>query len=788
MDIRHKNQQYRNNSQEEELANKYQDFIGEAEARDGVRFSWNQFPPNRIEGTRNVVPLGCLFTPLQQRTDLPKINYPPLLCQQQNCRGVINPYAKIDFQNRVWTCPFCIHRNPFPQSYARMTEENKPAELHADYSTIEYTLPPRPGATTDKAPPPIFLFVIDTCLAEAEELSSLKSSIQTSLSLLPADSLVGLITFGKMVQLHELNPNSSIPRSYVFRGSKDVAVKQLKSMLALGRQTPSQVQQEQGQQQGSMCNFLQPLSTIDLYFNTLIEDIQLDPWPTQAKKRPIRATGVALSIAIGLLESTYPNCSARMLTFIGGPATDGPGMVVDTDRANTMRSWMDIEKDNARFIKKSVRHYKALAVRAATAGHAVDIFACCLDQTGIYELKTLCTSTGGYLIMCDSFKSSLFEQTYQRVFNADEQGSLEMGFAATIEIKCSREIKLQGILGSCVSLNVKSSSVAEEEIGVGGTSQYRVCALDPGASYAVYLQVSNPNSNPLPPNTLGYIQFCSNYTHADGTRRVRVTTVARNFADPNNPSASVAGFDQEASAVLMARLATHRCEKEEPAADVLRWLDRTLIRLCQKVGVYQPEQPESFRFPVSVARFPEYLFHLRRTGFLNVFGHSPDETAYHRYQLCRQNIHEAIIMIQPSLFSYSFNGPPEIVSLDAQSLLPDRILLLDSFFQVLIYHGEHIHAWVKQGLLEKEEYANLKQLVAAPIEDAREILATRFPIPRYIETQVGGSQARFLLARVNPSKNYQDVWNQQGGATVLSDDVNLQNFVDHLKKLAVAPS
>lgn len=39
-----------------------------------------------------------------------------------------------------------------------------------------------------------------------------------------------------------------------------------------------------------------------------------------------------------------------------------------------------------------------------------------------------------------------------------------------------------------------------------------------------------------------------------------------------------AGFDQEAAAVLMARLACFRAEGDD-GADVLRWLDRTLIRL-----------------------------------------------------------------------------------------------------------------------------------------------------------------------------------------------------------------
>jgi len=40
------------------------------------------------------------------------------------------------------------------------------------------------------------------------------------------------------------------------------------------------------------------------------------------------------------------------------------------------------------------------------------------------------------------------------------------------------------------------------------------------------------------------------------------------------------GFDQEAAAVLMARIAVYKAETEE-AFDVLRWLDRMLIRLVR---------------------------------------------------------------------------------------------------------------------------------------------------------------------------------------------------------------
>lgn len=47
-----------------------------------------------------------------------------------------------------------------------------------------------------------------------------------SLSLLPQNALIGLITYGKMVQLHELGCEGC-SKSYVFRGTKDLSAKQI---------------------------------------------------------------------------------------------------------------------------------------------------------------------------------------------------------------------------------------------------------------------------------------------------------------------------------------------------------------------------------------------------------------------------------------------------------------------------------------------------------------------------------------------------------------------------------
>ena len=83
--------------------------------------------------------------------------------------------------------------------------------------------------------------------------------------------------------------------------------------------------------------------------------------------------------------------------------------------------------------------------------------------------------------------------------------------------------------------------------------------------------------------------------------------------------------------------------------------------------------------------------------------------------------------------------------------------------QILIFHGETIAQWRAAGYQHQPEYANFKQLLEAPVADAQEVgslkrepsvmpsvqvLLTRFPVPRYIDTEQGGSQARFLLCKV----------------------------------------
>ena len=101
--------------------------------------------------------------------------------------------SSVDLRSRTWTCPFCLRRNQLPPHYKDINQEQIPPEMAPANTTVEYRLPrPTPA-------PPIFVFVVDIC-QEEESLKALKDSLIMSLSLLPPEALVGLITFGTMVR------------------------------------------------------------------------------------------------------------------------------------------------------------------------------------------------------------------------------------------------------------------------------------------------------------------------------------------------------------------------------------------------------------------------------------------------------------------------------------------------------------------------------------------------------------------------------------------------------------
>jgi len=320
-----------------------------------------------------------------------------------------------------------------------------------------------------------------------------------------------------------------------------------------------------------------------------------------------------------------------------------------------------------------------------------------------------------------------------------------------------------------------------------------MCGLDKSTTLAFFFEV-NPitqGANVGPATQQFFLQFITQYHHSNGQLRIRVGTITRRWGESSANSSTeemVSGFDQEAATVILARWVSYKMETEDEFA-AIRFLDRLLIRVSQRFGDYRKEDPASFQFAPTFGLLPQFMFNLRRSQFVAVFNNSPDETAYFRMVLNRENVTNSLVMIQPSLISYSLNGPPEPALLDVASIAADRILLLDAYFSVVIFHGMTIAQWRNAGYHLQPDQVAFAQLLQGPQDDAQGVITERFPVPRLVVCDQHKSQARFLLARLNPSATYNSAnMPAPGGDIIFTDDVSLQVFVEHLQKLAVAQS
>ncbi|XP_068650119.1 protein transport protein SEC23 G [Aristolochia californica] len=790
------------------------DFV-ELEAIEGLRWPWNSWPSSASEASSLVVPLSVMCSPLMEVADLPVLPYDPLICGQ--CRAVLNPYARVDYQSALWMCPFCYQKNSFPRSYAGIGENNLPAELFPTYSTVEYQISAKistPHASYSHANVashwgrtgvsssssnlltspsgsslassfsssvasgvvveggPAFVFVVDTCTEEGE-LRVLKNEVLHVVAQLPENAVVGLVSFGLTVCVHDLG-YANCSRVVLFHGERELSSEQVRELLGF---STSQSQKFRKPFSIQRPGFLLAVSDCDFIFTSAIEDLYSLSQPLPGH-RPQRSTGAAISIAVGLLEGCSSSSGGRVMVFTSGPPTIGPGIVVETDLSKPIRNHQDIISGSSPHYRKSCNFYEQLAQRLSNASLSLDLFACSLDQVGAAELRIPIERSCGFMVLAESFESDQFKKCIRHIFKQDGQGHMNMNLAASIDIVTTKEVKICGALGPCVSLRNKNNLVSDKEVGQGGTCSWKLGTLTSKTCIAFFFQVNNEQKD----LSVFLIQFMTRYRHGNGSARLRVTTVARRWVGTRSPEIA-AGFDQEAAAAVMARLAADKAEKCFPR-DVIRWLDENLIKFAAKFGDYVAEDPASFRLASNFSLYPQFMFYLRRSQFVDLFNSSPDETAFFKITLNREGVVGSLIMIQPTLFRYSFDGPPVPVLLDVSSISPDVILLFDSFFYVVIHYGSKIAQWKKLGYDKDPNHENLRKLLEAPEIDAEALITDRLPVPKLIRCDQHGSQSRFLLAKLNPSVT-QKSQVIDGSEVIFTDDISLQVFIEHLQELAV---
>ena len=120
------------------------------EDNDGVRLSWTSLPKSKLQHQRNVIPMGALYTPLNNKTSISVLDQNCII-SCRTCRAVLNPYSPIN--NSLWTCQICNSSNQLPAMVDSEGQPCYPPNLNPELTTVEY----KTGRSS--ALPPIFFML-----------------------------------------------------------------------------------------------------------------------------------------------------------------------------------------------------------------------------------------------------------------------------------------------------------------------------------------------------------------------------------------------------------------------------------------------------------------------------------------------------------------------------------------------------------------------------------------------------------------------------------------------------
>ena len=755
----------------------------EREQQSEIKFTWNLLPTTRADATKLIVPPGFHYTPCKKNERLEVLEYDPLLCP--NCKSVLCGNFNTNFKSKSWDCPFCNTNVKFPSSYAQfISETNLPAEMLPENSTVEYKLSKKESNF------PTFIFVIDTSVDE-DELNELKETIQGVLSTIPQECSIGIITFGNMCNIHEIG-FAEFPVCHTLKGEKNYKTLDIQELLGLITVNRSPNTNEPNRISNLTFNknskFVSPLSECSFTLNNLLDDLQSDYWKKKEKERPPQCGGLALLAAQAILEAICQNEPSRVLLFLGNAPCIGQGQIIGKSLTETIRLFTDIEKNNPniKYSKPASDYYEAISNKACKMGQIIDVFSCCLNQVGLYEMKYLTQRTGGTMVLTDSFSTLVFRESLKKLFELDEYSNLKMNFRGKLELLSSNPIKISGGLGHMVSMEINGNNVSDQRIGEAGTKVWALGGMDHNSTYSFILDINNNIANQLPKQ--GYIQIQTSYIAGDRSHRLKVTTITRKFlsdlSTPVKTHQMGESFDQDASIVMIARLSIFKGLTED-SKEILRWLDKCLIRLITKFAKYNKDDINSFKLTPEFYYFPQYIFYLRRSYFIQNFNSSPDEITYYKSMMLHECIMNATIMIQPLLFAYTPEYPEaNPLLLDVESMKNDSVLLLDSFFFIVVWHGEDVCKWRDDGYHLNPEYENIKFMLEYPQEYAQSIIADRIPVPRFVSCDSGSGQERLLKFTLNFSNT--GIRNKVIEDGFVSDDVSLKVFMEFLVKLVTS--
>lgn len=109
----------------------------------------------------------------------------------------------------------------------------------------------------------------------------------------------------------------------------------------------------------------------------------------------------------------------------------------------------------------------------------------------------------------------MFRQTYKKLFDRDVNGFLKMGYAGKLDLHVSRDLRIQGAIGPCISLKKAGPMVSENVLGESGTNSWYLGGIDRNSTIGIMVDLG-PNVKDTVQTKSAYMQFLTYYRHSSG--------------------------------------------------------------------------------------------------------------------------------------------------------------------------------------------------------------------------------------------------------------------------------
>lgn len=729
-----------------------------SEIKEGVRFVWNSIPTTRVEASQNIVPLSMLYTPfLGLEEPIVRCETKPITCP--SCKWIANSFCQFDYTNFRWDCANCGAKTPLHSQFREYISNGYtlPESLNRN-TIIEYKMGSAQGTA--------WLFVVDLCVSETE-LAVVKERLREAVEAVQG-GYVGLIVFGKHVVAYDFH--SAFTCEVVVNGSVEYPPEKLREILGVKIAEPESTVPSR---------FILPITGVREKLLRVIARLRPDSFAAGANSRKLRSAGQAFGVATALVES-FGGSGSRITTLLAGPCTQGPGMVVAPSFADHFRAHSDLENSSDKIVqfRKSEKYYDSLADRLCQAGATVDLFAFSLDQFGIAEMRPMIEKTGGVVINQEEFTVDVFSKSIAKYVELHTRASAPLN--ARLKLLCAKDLMISGALGPLkLSSKTRDISQIEAPIGEAGGDEFFLGAPLPASTLAFFFAHRNPQVKET--SNRCFFQFQTLYATAEGEKILRVATFMREYS--SNSKTILSSFDQEAAMAVIARIAASKGNALD-TNDLMLWLNSVVIKVVRRFATFTKGKPETFQSAPEISVVPQFMYYFRRSSLTQKFTTSVDEFVMNHMALNREMVSNALVMIQPSLLAYELDKEdPTPVFCDVDALKPDIVILVDTYFYTLIWHGKTIASWVDQGYHLSQDYENLKQLLEKPVADAQIILDDRLPVPKLIKVNQGQPMERLLKSKLTPPNNGKSNLLYQQDDNYITEDTSLTTFMDYLIKL-----